>query len=367
MRKVLAVTGTRADYGIYKPVFDALHASDKIDLGLIVTGMHLSEAFGHTIDAIITDGFSIVAELDTLSSEDTPEGTRVFAEATQKGCLEIFEKEKPDIVFVLGDRTEMLAAAKAASALSIPIAHLHGGESSGSLDDAQRHAITQLASIHLTSAQPHADAIKQMKPDENPENIFVVGAPALDVITSIELVPKDILFAMARFIDTQKTIIFVQHPDTLEELSIADQIQPSLDALNSFDGNILIIGANADAGGREMNAALQEFAKQKSQCTFFISISHQEYFSWLSVADVLVGNSSSGIIEAASFNLPVVNIGDRQKGRLRSGNVRDVPYGSIDIGNAITQSLDSDGAYQNLYGDSSASERITAILEEISL
>jgi len=367
MRKILAVTGTRADYGIYKPVFDALQDSEKIDLSLIVTGMHLSHAFGHTVDIIESDGFVITAKLDTLSDADTSEGTQSFAEDTKSGAKTVFVSEKPDIVLVLGDRTEMLACAQAAHELGIPVAHIHGGETSGSLDDEQRHAITQLASIHLTSAPAHAEAVQKMKPDADPDSIAVVGAPALDAIASIELVPKETLFAMVHFVDTKNTILLVQHPDTVETLPASEQLQPSLDALNSFEGNILIIGANADAGGQEFNTILQSFASEKEFCTFFISVSHQEYLSWLSIVDVLVGNSSSGIIEAASFNLPVVNIGNRQKGRLRSGNVRDVPYDSDSIHSAISESLHSTMEYQNLYGDGKASQHITAILEEISL
>ena len=362
MRTILAVTGTRADYGIYKPVFEALHDSEDIDLKLVVTGMHLSEKFGSTVETIVADGFPIIAKLDTLSEEDTPEGTVQFGEATKEGCTEVFTQEKPDIVLVLGDRTEMLAAAQAAAALNIPIAHIHGGETSGSLDDAQRHAITQLASIHLTSAQPHADFIQKLKPNEDPNTIFVVGAPALDAIASTEIVPKETLFAMAHFVDSQKTIVLVQHPDTLEDLSVDEQLQPTLDALESFDGNMLIIGSNADAGGQKCNATLKEFAKNKMHCTFFISVSHQEYLSWLSYADVLIGNSSSGIIEAASFNLSVVNIGDRQKGRLRSGNVLDVPYDANAITSAIQKALSLDETYAKIYGDGKAAQRILEIL-----
>jgi UDP-N-acetylglucosamine 2-epimerase (non-hydrolysing)/GDP/UDP-N,N'-diacetylbacillosamine 2-epimerase (hydrolysing) len=367
MRKVIAVTGTRADYGIYKPVFDALQTSKEIDLHLVVTGMHLSHDFGHTVDVIIADGFSIAAKLDTLSSDDTPEGTKQFAATTEQECVATFEKEQPDIIVVLGDRTEMLAAAKAADSLGIPLAHIHGGESSGSLDDEQRHAITQLASIHLTSAVPHAEAIQKMKPNEDPSCIHVVGAPALDAIASVNLLSREVLFAKAKFNNSRRVIVFVQHPDTLEDVPVTEQLQSSLEALHAIDKNILIIGSNADAGGQAINTTLRTFADQKSLCTFYISLSHQEYLSWLSVADVLVGNSSSGIIEAASFNLPVVNIGDRQKGRLRSGNVRDVPYDTTSISTAISESLDSDDHYQNLYGDAKASERITAILKEISL
>lgn len=367
MRNVLAVTGTRADYGIYKPVFDALERSEKIDLQLLVTGMHLSHAFGHTVDIIEADGFAVAAKLDTLSGADTPEGTQLFARETKNGAKAVFLSETPDVVLVLGDRTEMLACAQAAHELGIPIAHIHGGETSGSLDDEQRHAITQLASLHFTSALLHAEAIKQMKPTEDPDRIVVVGAPALDSIATLEYVPKETLIAMAHFHSTKQTLLLVQHPDTLETLPIAEQLQPTLDALASFDGNILIIGANADAGGQEFNTILQSFASEKEFCTFFISVSHQEYLSWLSIVDVLVGNSSSGIIEAASFNLPVVNIGNRQKGRLRSGNVRDVLYDSDSIHSAIIASLHSTMEYQNLYGDGNASQRITAILEEISL
>jgi UDP-N-acetylglucosamine 2-epimerase (non-hydrolysing)/GDP/UDP-N,N'-diacetylbacillosamine 2-epimerase (hydrolysing) len=363
MKKILAITGTRADYGIYKPVLDALEASDQIELSVVVVGMHLLEEFGHTVDQINADGFSIVAELNTMTTEDTKKAMAEYVGKSTQEFTTVFVEQNPDIIFVLGDRGEMLAAATAAVYLQIPIAQLHAGEHSGSVDDPVRHAITQLSTMHLCTTENYAKNVKQMCPEA--QYIHTVGAPALDTILSSDFIPKEELVTRFGFDVSKKTVLFLQHPDTTDPLGPEDQLKPSLEALESFDGNILIIGSNADAGGMEMNALLESFADRNDNTYFEISLPHREFLSCENACDVLVGNSSSGIIEAASFNLQVVNIGDRQKGRLRSGNVLDVPYDANAITAGIKEGIDSNGTYENIYGDGKAAERILKIFTDL--
>lgn len=367
MKKILALTGTRADYGIYVPVFRAIERTEGLSLGVIAVGMHLKQEFGLTIDEIRRDGFSIVAELDTLTLEDTPAATAQFVGRTTEACARVFSEHRPDLLLVLGDRGEQLAAASAAAYLGIPIAHLHAGERSGSVDDAVRFAISALASVHCTSTEEDAERLRRML-GERAGHVHCTGAPALDVIASLTRAPRERLLAEAGLKDDGPLLLFVQHPDTLEPLTPLDQLRPSLAALQDVPGNIVIFGSNADAGGVAMNEALRTFAGSKGNRRFVPSVPHGVFLSWLAAADALIGNSSSGIIEAASFHLPVVNIGGRQRGRTRSGNVLDVSYDADEIRRALQTAL-RDSAFlskvkvsANLYGDGKAAGRIAAIL-----
>lgn len=367
MKTILAITGTRADYGIQQPVYEALRQSKKFRLRLVVTGMHLDHRFGRTIDEIRADGFVIAATVKTLPEKDTKLAMAQYVGDTTTVLARVFSREKPDLVLLLGDRGEMLAAAFAAATLGIRIAHLHGGESSGTIDDVFRHAITQLADIHCTSADVHSRRVLQMKRD-SARHIHTVGAPALDTILRMIPVSKDILLQHAGFSPALPTVVFVQHPDTLSPLPPIEQIGRSLKALQGFSGNLLLIGANADAGGRLFNATLRRVAASRPHTHFVMTLPHTEFLSWLHAADALVGNSSSGIIEAASFRLPVLNIGDRQRGRLRSGNVLDVPGDAKKIKHGLTAILHDRTLRaklrkaKNKYGDGKASERIAKIL-----
>lgn len=366
MKTILAITGTRADYGIYVPVFRAIERMKDLKLEVVAVGMHLKKEFGSTIEEIRRDGFQIVAEVDTLSLEDTPASMAEFVGRTTVGCARIFAERKPSLVLVLGDRGEQLAATVAASYCGIPVAQLHAGELSGSVDDAVRHAISQLAAVHCTSTEEDAQRVRRMLGDRG-QHVHCTGAPALDTIASVKLTSKEKLLTEAG-LPAGSLLLFLQHPDTLETLSPAAQLESSLKALESWDGNIMIFGANADAGGILMNEALRTFAQKRKNVRFEQSVPHTAFLSWMAAADVLVGNSSSGIIEAASFHLPVVNIGGRQQGRTRSGNVLDVPYDAGRIRTAIQTAM-SDASFRstlkqckNLYGDGKASGRIADIL-----
>lgn len=363
MKYILAVTGTRADYGIYKPVFDALEQGAGIRLGVAAVGMHLLTEFGHTVDQIRDDGFALVAELATMTTEDTVLSMAQYVGRSTEAFAELFAKEKPDYVFVLGDRGEMLAAATAAMYLRIPVIQLHAGEHSGSVDDPVRHAITQLSAVHLCTTEAYADNVRQMCPKA--EHVYTVGAPALDTVLSFTPIPVSEILSRFGFDPAKKLVLFVQHPDTTDSLSAREQLLPSINALASIDENILIIGSNADAGGIEMNAMLRTFADKHERVHYEVSLPHTEFLSCEQAADVLVGNSSSGIIEAASFGLPVVNIGNRQQDRLRSGNVVDVPYGEQEITAALQKALQGKLECTNIYGNGTAAPRIAEILTRL--
>ncbi|MDD4287204.1 MAG: UDP-N-acetylglucosamine 2-epimerase [Candidatus Peribacteraceae bacterium] len=367
MKTILAITGTRADYGIYVPVFRAIGLQKDLGLEVAVVGMHLKPEFGSTVEQIRRDGFNVVAEVDTLTLEDTPASMAEFVGRTTVECARIFFERKPSLVLVLGDRGEQLAATVAATYCGIPVAQLHAGELSGSVDDVVRHAISQLATIHCTSTEEDAERVRRML-GNRARQVHCTGAPALDTIASFSPVSKSELLGGVGLPPASSLLLFLQHPDTLDVLSPVEQIQPSLKALESFDGNVMIIGSNADAGGILMNEMLREFAQQRKNVRFVQSLPHVVYLSWMAAADVLVGNSSSGIIEAASFRLPVVNIGGRQQGRTRSGNVLDVPYDAERIRTAIQTAM-NDASFraklkqcENLYGDGKAGGRIADIL-----
>ncbi|OIO54305.1 UDP-N-acetyl-D-glucosamine 2-epimerase, UDP-hydrolysing [Candidatus Peregrinibacteria bacterium CG1_02_54_53] len=367
MKTILAITGTRADYGIYVPVFRAIERTKDLKLEVLAVGMHLKKEFGSTIEEIRRDGFQIVAEMDTLSLKDTPASMAEFVGKTTVECARVFAERKPSLVLVLGDRGEQLAATVAATYCGIPVAQLHAGELSGSVDDAARHTISQLASVHCTSTEEDAERVRRMLGDRG-RQVHRTGAPALDTIASVKLTSKEKLLTEAGLPIVGSLLLFLQHPDTLEAFSPSAQLESSLKALESFDGTIVIFGSNADAGGMAMNKALQEFAQKRKNVRFMQSVPHTIFLSWMAAADILVGNSSSGIIEAASFRLPVVNIGGRQKGRTRSGNVLDAPYDAERIRTAIQTAM-SDVTFRaklkqckNLYGDGKASERIAGIL-----
>lgn len=371
MKTILSVTGTRADYGIYSPVYRAIEKSKRLKLGLAVTGMHLSRRFGHTVDVIRRDGFPIVAEVPTLPGADSREAMAQSVGETTAAFVEVFSKHRPDVLLLLGDRGEMLAGATAAVYLGIPVAHLHGGEETGSVDDPVRHAITMLSTMHLTTAPEHAKNVSRMI--GSTKNVYVVGAPALDVIRTLRPAPKKKL--CEEFFDNPSAplVLFLQHPDTVDEKEPEEQIAPSIQALEKLptDVNLLILGSNADAGGRHFNEKLSDFAAKRPNTYFVISLPHERYLSWLAAADMLAGNSSSGIIEAASFHLPVVNIGGRQKGRLRSGNVIDVPYETHAIGRGIVKAQSSAfrktvSWVKNAYGQGRAAEKVVKILEGMS-
>jgi UDP-hydrolysing UDP-N-acetyl-D-glucosamine 2-epimerase len=370
MRKIAVMTGTRAEYGNLKPLLKAINKHPRLDLALIVTAMHLSKEFGYTIKEIRKDGFRVDTKVEMLHAEDTG---AAMAESIGKCVIRmvgVLEQIKPDILLLLGDRAEMLAGAVAAAYMGIPIAHLHGGDVSSSVDESVRHAITKLAHIHFPATRGSANRIIKM--GEDPSRIFVVGAPTMDTILN-EKLPKRAELSKKYGFDLSKPILLVlQHPIVTEADEAAGQMKETLDAIVELKHQTILIYPNADAGGRRMIKVIKKYEKYPF-IESFKSIPYADYLGLMRVASVMVGNSSSGIIEAPAFRLPVVNIGTRQKGRERSTNVIDVGYNRREIVKAVKKAL-HDRKFRakvkkckNPYGDGKASQRIVKELSKIKI
>ena len=363
LRKVLYVTGTRADYGLMHETLNSLNEDANIQLDVVATGMHLMDEFGYSVDEIKKDNFSLHIINQTFKKDDESSMSE-FIGRLIVDLTGLMSELKPDIVLLLGDRGEMLAGAIVASYLQIPIAHIHGGDVSSTVDDSTRHAITKLANIHFPATEKSASRIRQM--GENPDNVFVVGAPGLDSI--IKCKDKiDEAFLKEKYNITKDFVIVLQHPVSLEVEKASNQIQETLDAILSTDYQVILIYPNADAGGRAMIEKINEY-----DVDAYKNIPHDDFIGLLSLASVLIGNSSSGIIESSSFKLPVINIGTRQQGREKAENVIDVDYNCDEILSALKFIESEDYQKQlkscvNPYGDGKACEMICKILKEIEL
>lgn len=368
-RKILYISGTRADYGLMRSVLRRIHDHPDLSLEIVVTGMHLMEEFGHTIDEIEKDGFSYHV-VDVEYEEDTPEAMAIFIGRLIEELTPVVGDLQPDIILLLGDRGEMLAGAIVGAYLSIPVAHLHGGEVTSTVDDLARNAITKLAHIHLPATEKSKERIIRM--GEDPSRIFVVGAPGLDQIREDSLLSREELEEKYQLDFSGPVILVVQHPVTLESDDAGDQIRETLEAIVLLKMQTIVIYPNADAGGRAMIDILREY-EQYPFIKMYKSLVHQDYMSLLAHVSVIVGNSSSGIIEAPSFGIPAVNIGTRQRGRERALNVIDTGYERDAIRNGIERALFDENfrkAIQekiNPYGNGKASERIATILTTIDI
>ena len=362
-RKILYITGTRADYGLMHETLELLNDNVNIHLDIVVTGMHLMEEFGYSVNEVKKDNFNLHI-IDQTFLKDDKQSMSIFVGNLIEDLTRLMIELKPDFVLLLGDRGEMLAGAVAASYLQIPIAHIHGGDVSSTVDDSTRHAITKLSNIHFPATEKSASRIRQM--GENPDNIFVVGAPGLDSIMKVkDDIDEDYL---KEKYDIKKDFILVlQHPVSLEVEKSAFQIQQTLDAVISTDYQTILVYPNADAGGRAMIDKINEYNLKA-----YKTIPHDDFIGLLGLASILIGNSSSGIIESSSFKLPVINVGTRQQGREKAENVIDVDYDKNEILDAINYINSNEYKMKlheciNPYGDGKASERICCILRDMEL
>jgi GDP/UDP-N,N'-diacetylbacillosamine 2-epimerase (hydrolysing) len=369
VKKIVVVTGTRADYGIYVPLLEKIEKDPDLELGLIVTGMHLSPIYGYTINEIKADKYNIIGTVDILLQGSTSANMARSIGLGIMGMTQILETNQPDLLFVLGDRGEMLAAAIAASHLNIPVAHLHGGEVSGSIDESVRHAISKLSHIHFPATSKSAERLKNMGEDE--WRIHQVGALRLDTILNTSLPSfEDVREKYGlNFIQKNNYFLLVYHPVTTEVHSLKKQIKNVLDVLIKQQKEIICILPNSDYGTEEITSIYNEY-KQHSNIKFIENFNHLDYLTVLKHSVALIGNSSSGIIEAASFQVPVLNIGNRQRGRERSGNVVDVTTALEDIEIGLRQVLSesfrqSVSRVSNVYGDGKASDRIVKIIKDL--
>lgn len=368
-RKILYITGTRADYGLMRSVLFEIHNSASLDLEIIVTGMHLMEEFGMTANEIIEDGFHYHT-LNAIFEEDDKASMAKFVGTTICLLTDKIKDIKPDLILLLGDRGEMLAGAIVGAYLNIPTAQLHGGEITSTVDEYVRHAITKLVNVHFPATQKSAERILAM--GENPENIYLVGAPGLDYILNLELSNKNEIIRNYNLDTSKPIILMIQHPVTLEAKDASKQIKETLSAISDLEYQTLIIYPNADAGGREMIKEIKKY-EHLPFIQSFKNIPRKDFISLMKMASLMIGNSSSGIIEAPSFKIPVVNIGIRQKNRERSHNVLDVSYNKEEIKKAIEKALNDDSfkdqieTCQNPYGEGNTALKITKILENINI
>lgn len=364
MRKIVYVTGTRADFGLMKSTLELINNTAGLELGILVTGMHLDSHYGNTVDEIADSGLAIIARVPVeLRSDDG--GAMAKAIGTEIiGMVNAFVNNRPDIVMLLGDRGEMLAGAIAALHLNIPIVHIHGGERSGTVDEPIRHAISKLSHYHFTATDGARERLIKM--GEHANNIFVTGAPGLDGITDLPLISRDRLISDSGLQPNLKVALVVFHPVVQEAEIAANQMTCLLDALSAIENlQLVILMPNADAGGEAIRSVIEQ---NRTRCKVYTHLVRNEFLSWMSVADVMVGNSSSGIIEAASFGTPVVNVGQRQVGRERSANVVDVDVDQKIIESKVRQALKSGrGSYKNVYGDGKAGKKIVHLLETLPL
>jgi len=372
MRKIAVVTGTRAEYGILCPVLRAIEAEPDLELSLVVTGMHLSHEFGYTVKEIENDGFRIDARVEMLLSSDTLSAMAKSVGIGIVGIAQAWEQLEPDMILVLGDRTEPLAAAIAGAYMNITIAHVQGGDAciGGNIDDSNRYAITKFAHIHFPATEKSAERIIKMGEDE--WRVHMVGSPALDVILNEPLVPPKVLAGKFGLDLSKPLILLVQHPVTTQVENGPEQMRETLEAVVAIGYPTILIYPNADAGGRRMIMVIKEYEKYPFIKTFK-SLPRNEYLSLMKVAGVLVGNSSSGIVDAPSSGLPAVNIGIRQEGRERGKNVIDVEHNKTEIIKAIKKAL-TDGEFlrevkkcKSPYGDGKASQRIAEILSSVEI
>ncbi len=371
MRTIGVVTVARSDYGILRPVIERIARDPELDLMLIAAGMHLAPAYGHTIDEIEGDGYRVDATVEMLLASDSPEGVAATTGLGTIGFAREYARRRPDLLLVLGDRFEVHAAVTAALPFTIPVAHVHGGESTeGLIDEPIRHAITKMSHLHFASTERYARRIVQL--GEEPWRVTVSGAPGLDAIAALDPLAQAELADLVGSPAEGGFVLVTYHPVTLEYEKTAEQVAALVTALERVDRPVVITHPNADTARGDVLRALEAFAAARENAVIVPSAGSRAYLSLMAHADAMVGNSSSGIIEAASFKLPVVNIGIRQRGRVRADNVIDSDDGAESISAAIDQALSADfrsslNGLQNPYGDGAAAARIVDRLRDVDL
>jgi UDP-hydrolysing UDP-N-acetyl-D-glucosamine 2-epimerase len=371
-RHIAVVTGSRAEYGLLRGLLTRLKAMDDVELSVIACGMHLVPRFGETWRIIEADGFPIRAKVDLELDNDRAETVARGTGVGLVGFAEVLPQLKPDILTVLGDRYEILAAVIAATLLNIPIAHIHGGEiTAGAFDDTIRHAITKMACLHFVAAEPYRQRVIQM--GENPEFVFNVGAPGLDFASAAPALSRAELLAKLGISGPERFLLVTLHPTTAQPVSDATNVSALLGALAEVkDRSLIFTGVNADPGYRAIEDAITAFvAARPDRAHLFTSLGSERYWSALRLADAVVGNSSSGILEAPAVGVPSINIGSRQQGRLRAGSIIDCPADAAAILAGLERIFDGrfrpDPAQAPPYGRGGASEKISGILRRIGL
>lgn len=369
MKKICFVTGTRAEYGLLSPLMKLFQKSENFELQIVVTGMHLSPEFGLTYSQIETDGFTIDEKVELLLSSDSKVG---LVKSTGLGLIsfpEVYERLNPDMIVLLGDRYEIFAAAIAGYFLNIPIAHLHGGETTeGAIDEGIRHSISKMAHLHFTSTINHQKRVIQL--GENPEFVFNVGAIGIDNILNLKLLSRDELSESLGISLTDPFFLITYHPVTISNFTEEEQLSQFLDAISTFpDITALFTLPNSDAGGRAIIKLINEYVDDNDNAYAFTSLGQLRYLSAVKESIAVVGNSSSGIIEVPSLKTPTVNIGTRQKGREAADSVIHCDIDAGSVISAIKMALTEDFQYNcnsvsNPYGEGSCAKKIYKIIED---
>lgn len=367
--KVCVFTGSRAEFGLLRPLIELLNNDPSFDLKLVVSGSHLSPQLGFTIDEIVSTGFEIDEKIEILLASDTRTGVSKAMGLGMISFSEALERLSPDLVVVLGDRFELLSFAAAAFIMGIPIAHIHGGEiTEGAYDDGIRHAITKMSQIHFTSTEVYRKRVIQM--GEHPNTVNNVGALGLDNIKAMDLLDVKSLSHELQFDIGSECIVVTYHPETNSEVESSEVVTNLLKALDSFRNlKVVFTKANADHGGDTINKMIVSFVLQNSdRMRLYSSLGSLKYLSLLKHATLMAGNTSSGIIEMPFFRKPTVNIGDRQKGRVQSESIIQVFNSFESIKEGIKKGLSAEFRLKcqnvpNYYGDGKAAERIIDVLK----
>jgi UDP-hydrolysing UDP-N-acetyl-D-glucosamine 2-epimerase len=360
-RNISVVTGSRADYGLLFPILKKIKSSNHLKLQLLVTTAHLSSEFGNTFKEIEKDGFHINERIENFFESDTQESIAKSAGLATMLLAESFKRLMPDIVLILGDRFEAHAAATAAMLMKIPIAHIHGGEiTEGAIDEQIRHSITKMSNLHFCSTEIYRQRIIQM--GEDPCRVFNSGAPGIDNIKNLKLLSKNDLEKKINWNFSRQTALFTFHPVTLSNDDLLTDLSNILLCIEKSSISVLFTYANADSGGQIINKNIEKFsAKNPRRFKVVKNLGQINYLSAMRHVDLLIGNSSSGIIEAASYSKPVINIGDRQSGRVKSKNIIDASISNLSNSIDLALSLNFKDKCQNInnaYGDGNASSII---------
>ena len=368
-RKVCIFTGTRAEYGLLKPLMDEIKSDPDLELQIVASCMHLSPEFGLTYQEIEKDGFNIDEKVEMLLSSDTPSGIVKSMGLGMIGYTDALNRLKPDITVVLGDRFEALAFAIASFVNRIPIAHLYGGEATeGLIDEGIRHCITKLSYLHFTSTEEYRRRVIQL--GEEPQRVFNVGALGIDNIKKMKLLTKDEIESKLGIKFKSKNLLITYHPVTLKKDESEKEFKALLNVLREMEDTLFIFTKpNADTEGRKIINLIEEFVKENSgKAVVFTSLGQLKYLSIMQYVDAVVGNSSSGIIEAPSLKVPTINIGDRQKGRIRAKSIIDCKGTEEDIKRALVIIYDKNFRenlqnIDNPYGDGNSASKIKNILK----
>ena len=369
MKKICVVTGSRAEYGLLYWLMKDIQEVPEFELPIIVTGMHLSPEFGQTYKEIVKDGFHIYKKVEMLLSGDTPSAITKSTGLGMIGFADAFTDLKPDLLLVLGDRFEILAASIAALYARIPIAHIHGGETTtGVFDESIRHSITKMAYWHFVAADEYKKRVVQL--GENPERVFNVGGLGVDAIKKAKLLSQKELMEKTRIEFGKKNLLVTYHPVTLEKDTSKKHFQSLLSVLGELrDVNLIFTMPNADSDGRIIKQMISDFVNRyKERSLSFTSMGHINYLSTLQFVDGVIGNSSSGLAEAPTFKVGTINIGDRQKGRLKAKSVIDCEPTKESIQNAVDTLYSEDfqkmlQSVVNPYGEGNSTEKIMDVLK----